>query len=347
MGNNLDPISIKYFKLVVDPASIKKDKPDEVQANCPVCGDRKHRLHLYRPKGFDQDVVHDFNEGCELAEKHHNIFNFLKIAGPEYLDDYKRETMFKTVERIKEKSSGSSGETETGPKLQDIINKVTGIKDQELRKPKKELPLHRLFMKCADSKECTDYVMGRGFEPRPDWFYSEDKFFTYNGKKVFLENYLIIPIYQNGLYKGFYSRSIKEKSFSTFLLPDTEKIWVSDPEVDVENIEIICEGVFDALSTGFERSGAMLSASLSPLYLKELKENKDVIIALDNDETGREKSLWYAENGFRVFVPPEDYFYKDFNEAMLRGWLKSEIKNLIQKNTYQGYDAIVRIKMKG
>ena len=85
----------------------------------------------------------------------------------------------------------------------------------------------------------------------------------------------------------------------------------------------------------------MLSASLSPEYMEKL--NKETIIALDNDKTGNQKSIQYAEQGFRVFVPPEDYRYKDFNDALVHG---IDIKKLIEENVFSSYDAIVRLKMK-
>ncbi len=331
----LDLLSIKYFKMVVDPASIRKDTPDEVQANCPVCGDRKHRLHLYRPKGFDQDVVHCFNEGCELAEKHHNMVNFLKIAKPELVDSYKRENLQTIIKNV----------TNTID-VQDILTKIektTGLTQTKENDKKRELPLGKLFMKCKDNQTCLDFVKKRGIEPRDDWYFSEDKFFTWNQKTVFLENYLIIPIYSDQKYKGFYSRSVKEKKFSTFLLPDIEKVWTSSPDVGPENMEILCEGVFDSLSTSFEKSGAMLSASVSEEYIEKL--NPNCIIALDNDKTGIEKTIKYAERGFNVFVWPE-IEEKDFNEVLQNGYTCLEIKKIIQENTYKSYDAIVRLKMK-
>ena len=331
----LDQISIKYFKLVVDQNSIKKDTPEEVQVNCPVCGDKKHRLHLYRPKGFDQDVTHCFNSGCELAEKHHNIYNFLKIAGPEYLDAYKQETMFKRVNDIKTKNSLENSES-----LKEIIERVNGIKSKDQKK-KSEIPLHKLFDKCSDHKDCIKYCKTRGFDPKDDWYFSTKEFFEYNGKRVYLKDYLLIPIYQEHKYRGFYSRSIKEKRFSTFLLPDTEKVWISESDLEPQDIEIITESIFDALSTGYQKSAAMLGASLSPEYTKRL--NKNTIIALDNDKTGNQKSILYAEQGFRVFVPPEDYFFKDFNDALVHG---IDIKKLIEENIFSSYDAIVRLKMK-
>jgi len=332
----LDPLSIKYFKLAVDNKSIRKDTATEISANCPLCGDKKHRLHLYRPQGFKQDVVHCFNSGCELEEKHHSVINFLKMVKPEYVSGYQRENLTNIVNDI-------------SPNLDSIIKTIednTGIKKTNENKKHLEIPLDKLFMKCKDSDKCTEYIKKRGFDPKDDWYFSEDKFFTHNSKKVYLKDYLLIPIYQDKKYKGFYSRSIIEKSFSTFLLPDVEKIWVSSPDTNVENLEIICEGVFDALSTGFKHTGAMLSASLSEGYLNDLKTlNPDCILAFDNDITGIQKAIKYAEQGFKVFIPPEDWKFKDFNEALQSNIPIFGIKEVILRNIKQGIEAVIRLKM--
>ena len=325
----LDPLSVKYFKMVVEPKSIKKDTPTEVQANCPLCGDKKYRLHLYRPKGFTKDVTHCFNAGCILEEKHHSILNFLKLTKPELVPLYKRENLDYVINEIK------------GNDPQSVLESIEKVTD---KRGDPEIPLHRFFKKCKDSDACKGYVKHRGFQPKDDWYYSEDEFFEYNNKKVYLKDYLIIPIYNNGKYKGFYSRSIKEKKFSTFLLPDTEKVWMCDPFLEPQDLEILCEGIFDSLSSGFQKCGAMLSASLSKEFMDKL--NPECIIALDNDETGIKKSIKYIEEGFRVFVPPDDWNYKDFNDAKISGVSSNEIKKIIEENSYKGILGLTKLKMK-
>jgi hypothetical protein len=323
----LDNISIKYFKKAVPV--IKKDTPSEVSGNCPVCNDKKGRLHLYRPKGFEQDVVHCFNSGCELEEKHHSMLNFLKIAAPELVSSYQRET-------FKDKIADINNSEKILSIIDRIEKKVNKQPDVKI-----EVPLHKLFTKCQEVERCRKYVKSRGFEVKEDWYFSENNFYTYNQKKYYLKDFLIIPIYQENKYAGFYSRSIREKAFSTFLLPWAEKFWTDCPETTSENVEIITEGVFDALSTGFGKVGAMLSASLPP----DFEFNKNVIIALDNDKTGIQKSLKYVDQ-YNVFIWPDGLDYKDFNEMLLDGYRPKRIKDIILDNTYRGIEAKVRLKMK-
>ena len=320
----IEPVNSKYFKLSV--GKLKKDSTDEISCCCPACDDTKNRLHLYHTEVGD--LVHCFNSGCELEGKHHTVLNFLKIINSMYISAYKRSTLSNTIEDIKNTSN-----------LSDILNRV---KEKEVESEvQADIPLQKIFGKCTDSEECLEYLTTRHILPRPDWFFSTQKFFKYQEKNVYLMDYLLIPIYNKEMkYRGFYSRSIKEKTFSTFLLDDTEKVWLNHPN---EQPEIICEGIFDALSTDFELSGAMLGADLSPEFRDSLSKN--TIFAFDNDETGTKKAIKYAQQGFSVYVWPE-MKEKDFNELLQIGYSTSDVKRLITSNIYRGIMAETRLRMK-
>ncbi len=328
----IPPVDIRYFKLSV--GKIKKESPTDISCNCPNCGDTKGRLHLY-DSGNDYSLVFCYNEGCEFSDSAHTVKNFLDIINSPYLGAYKRETMGVQIDNLKTEKSLQS--------ILEMVKNKTGQTNQELQKPKKEIPLHKLFSKAKDNLRCVEYLENRNIEVQDDWFFSTDKFFEYNNKRVFLENYILIPIYdEDKRYRGFYSRSIDKKDFSTFLLPDTEKIWRKNPSVIPD---IITEGIFDGISSGFENPAAMLSAGISENYRKTLPIGKTgPIFALDNDETGNRKAQKYAEMGFRIFVWPE-IPYKDFNELRQSGMMEDQIKQMIQENTHQGINAIVRLKM--
>lgn len=328
----LEHINQKYFKLSV--GKLKKETADELVCCCPLCGDQKNRLHLYHTNVGD--LVHCFNDGCELSDKHHSVKNFLDIINSSYLVNYKRETLHHQVKEFKDEQT-----------LNSLLEKVNTKKEKSKKKIlTKEIPLATLFGRAQDSEKCMEYLSSRKISVDEDWFFSEDKFFEYNGKRVFLENYILIPIYDiNYKYKGFYSRSIKEKSFSTFLLDGTEKIWRSYPD---EIPDIICEGIFDSLSTGYTNLAAMLSADLSIEYQKTLPIGESgPIFAFDNDKTGVAKAIKYAELGYKIFVWPESADkYKDFNEMLIDNNLKEDIKKMIDCNTYLGILATTKLKMK-
>ncbi len=333
----LEPVNVKYFKLVVP--KLKKDTPDELSGCCPVCGDTKDRLHLYWTDVGD--LVHCFNSGCSLSDKHHSMKNFLDIAAPQYYEPYRRETFKGIIKTLKEETS-----------IQDILKQAKEEKEKKAKEAQealvpeevKEIPLDKLFLKAKDTPECVKYLESRNIKVQDDWYFSNKKFFEYDNKMVYLLDYLLIPIYAvvnaKKKYRGFYSRSLKEKRFSTFLLPDTEKLWVQNPFVEPD---IITEGIFDAISSGFDNPAAMLGAGLSREYIKDL--SRDTIIATDNDETGIKKAKEFLNLGFKVFVWP-DVEEKDFNDMLINGYEKNEIKEFIRLNTYHGIMGKIKLGIK-
>ena len=318
-------LDAKFFKNNV--GKIKKDGQNEISCCCPLCGDTKNRLHLVHVPMDDYNYVKCFNSGCEVEEPT-SVFNFLtKLNSPD-IDAYKREVLQDKISVIKSEFS-----------LNSLLKKVQKTK-QSAPVPKTteiKMPLQH-FKLCKDCPECLEYVQSRGFEPLPDWRYSTEKFFTFNKKQIFLQDYLIVPIYVGNKFKGFYSRSIREKSFSTFLMPDVPKLWRNQP---TKKPVIITEGIFDALSIAEPNIGAMIGADLSPKIRSQLT---DTIFAFDNDTTGTEKAIKFSKN-HKVFVWP-DLPYKDFNEMLLAGHTREEIRDIVFKNTFKGIMAETRLRMK-
>jgi hypothetical protein len=253
------------------------------------------------------------------------------VINSNYITSYRRTLLDSKIQDIK-------GED----KLADMLKRVQENQSKEIKQNIQEVPKLLLdkFHKCTDSKECLAYLKQRKIEPQDTWLFSTEKFFEFNDDKLYVENFLIIPIFNdNDKFRGWYSRSIKEKQFSTFLLEDQPRFWQNDPHTIPE---IVCEGVFDALSTGYNNCAALLGAELPLEYQQSFP--KSTIFAFDNDPTGTEKSIKYTKMGFNIFVWP-DGVYKDFNE-LLQAYSKKEINELIKANTFKGIGAETRLRMK-
>jgi hypothetical protein len=270
--------------------------------------------------------------------------NFLIIDKPNLVNSFRKEKFGTLINKIKTSQHLESVSSDTEV-LDNILEHVNKTKNYP------EIPesVMKQFIKCKENPKCNKYVQSRGLIPEDDWFFSEQTFFIYNEKKVFLKNYLIIPIYRDNKYVGFYSRSIEEKKFSTFLLDGEgiDKVWMSKPNMHYKDIELVAEGIFDALSTTYEYTAAMISASMPPKAEEELSKN--TIFVYDNDSTGIQKAIKQAQKGFKVFVPPnelDELGIKDLNELLISGRSKEQITDLIQRNTYKGIEAITRLKMK-
>ncbi len=324
----IEQVNRKYFRMAVD--KLKKDTPNDMSACCPLCGDTKNRLHLYHTPV--SDLVHCFNSSCELEEKHHSMKNFLDIINSSHLHAYKRETMQNTVASLRNESS-----------LQDILDKANAKNAPEAAEHNEpEIPLDTLFEKAKDSPEAVEYLKNRNIEVQDRWYFSKSKYFVHNDQRVFLENYLIIPIInESGKYRGFYSRSIgPDKKFSMFLLDGTEKVWIQNP---IKKPTHFCEGIFDALSGEFDNPAAMLGAGLNKDYMNTL--DKETVFIFDNDVTGIKKAIEYCDLGFKIFVWPEINF-KDLNEMLCKGFDKSQITEMVNENIFSGIMAKTRLKMK-
>ena len=166
---------------------LKKDAANGISACCPLCGDTKNRLHLVNVSSKDFSYVKCFNQGCSLEEST-SILNFLKISNSPLVEYYKRKTLNKKIDQIKESKN-----------LQDIINTITKP-DTEAEIPKVLLDA---FDKVTDVPEAMEYLQKRHLTPRADWLFSKEKFFTFNNKNIFVENYIIIPIWNSGKFKGW------------------------------------------------------------------------------------------------------------------------------------------------
>jgi len=320
----LDHKSIKYFKMAVN-ASDYKETAGDIACRCPICGDSKKkknskRLHLYNKGNTDTDFVSCFNAGCACENK--TMYTFLRDFYPQLLPAYKKETFGDKIDNLKQNVT-----------LGDLVqhDKLT-IKPKE-NKPDSLYDLNVYFEPLTD--EYINYL-----KSNHTWYKGKENIIigeiTYN-----IKDYLVIPLICDNLCYGFYSRSIKEKTFITFVSTLGFKVW-NWFDIDKSKPTYIFEAIFDGISSGKKNIIANLGAKLPEERLKELK---DAIFCLDNDKTGIETSIKYAEQGYKVFVMPSVFQEKDFNELKLNH-PNLDISKMIDENVFKGISAITRLKTK-
>jgi len=329
----LDELSRKYFKLAIRDK--KSESPSRVVANCILCGDKKHRLSLSAVND-ETGVCRCFNAGCQLNDQALPLPAFLKVVDSTLYERYRREKFNRNLG----KTTDLNGLLDTP--------KVTQEEPKEIKKPEKELNINipEIFqglVSILESPEAISYVEGRGVSKDiyRNWYFSYQKFINILDKPYFVLNSIFIPIIQKDKLSGFYTRSIEEKRFSTILFPNKEKYWSSSFKLDDEQYYIF-EGIFDALSSGLDNVIAMLSADLSEEVLEVLNSP---IFVLDNDATGVQKSIKYVNDGYRVFIWPDNIYEKDMNE-LLKRMNKDSIRQMITSNIFSGLDATIKLKMK-
>jgi len=322
---------IKYFKLAVGLDRIKKETDVDISAKCPVCGDsqKKHnsaRLHLYN-KG-EVTNVSCFNGNCSVHNK--TVYSFLRDFYPALLSGYKKETFKNTI------STMHSGD------VFKQFNSTTTEKETNTSEVQTQ-DLSAYMTDISESNAALQYLINRGLPydgSYGKWYYGHQNLkigdITYP-----ITDSIVIPLYYNNEMYGFYSRSIRDKSFYTYM--DQRNIgykifnWFN---INKNEACFIFEGIFDCISSGLKNSIALMGAKLPDDRLKELK---NPVFVLDNDKTGLTNALDYSRLGCNVYIQPKEYMEKDMNELMLNH-SELNISMMIKRNIFTSIQAEVRIK---
>jgi len=330
----LSNVDIRYFKDIVGYSNIGKESANDISARCPICGDskkskNKKRLHLYNKEG-DTGHVNCFNGDCSCHNK--TMYSFIRDFYPDKLPQYRTETF--------------------GLRMNDLKDSVT-LKDSTLKDIAKEISkpviTHDLspYMKhLKDSDEGLMYLRNRGISYRPQkykkWYIGTQDLKIDDTLYKITDN-IVIPLYYEDEMYGFYSRSIKDKEFITYMDDKNigYKLW-NFFNLDLNEPVYIFEGIFDAISSGKTNILATMGAKLTDDRLKEIKHP---VFCLDNDRTGIMNMIEYCKKGYDVFVPPNNLKEKDMNEMMLNH-PELNMSEVISNNVYTGMMGITRLRLK-
>lgn len=325
----LNRIDIKYFKLAIGHDYIGKESNVDINAKCPICGDSKRgnkkRLHLYYKNNITN--INCFNGDCSCKNK--TVYSFLEDFYPNLLQGYKREMFGMAFDNLKNEY------------------RTDVFKNIEIKEESNEVITHDLtsFFKNIEDSPCIEYLKSRGIQYNQKygkWYYGFQDLKI--GKKFYpISDSIIVPLYYKDVMYGFYSRKLKEKTFCTYNPEDNigYKIW-NWFYIDRSKPVYIFEGIFDAISSGFDNIIASISAKIPQERLKELKEP---IFVLDNDRTGLINSLQYAKMGYPVYIQPNEYIQKDINK-LAETVSQEYIQKMINENLYKGIQAQIKIKGK-
>ena len=332
---NLSLLSKKYFKLAVK--NIKRETPNKITCNCPLCGDKRGRLSITAVKD-ENGVVGCFNAGCIFAETPMPFVKALDYLAPDLTHLYKQEKFKNNIDFLKnDLNKNSINENSLNDLLERVKSKEKVIKETKIFSvPEKFL---KIFKELKSSKKGVEYLNKRKIEIQDDWLFSEKNFVEFEDKKYYVKNAIVIPLWQAGKIKGFYTRSIEEKRFSTIILKGGEKLWISKNFNNNKTVYIF-ESIFDALSSGLDNVIAMLGADIDNVFLEKL----DVVFVFDNDETGYKKTFKFLKN-HKCFVWPANIYDKDINK-LLETKTKEEIKDIILNNIFKGLEGIIRLNLR-
>lgn len=343
----MDSLDIRFFKMAVGGDRIKQETPTDITARCPVCGDSKYskskaRLHLYEKNGVT--LVNCFNE-CSVNNI--TMERFLRDFYPALLSAYKDERGTNTLNNLKNfmkaDVSKTMSETIGDFDFDDFYNKES--EELELlgvgRNPPVLFDLTNNFIK-NDSK-ISEYCESRGITYNPEWKWLVGKDIVIDGKSFKINDYIIIPLYCGSKMYGFYSRSMKEHRFQTYI-PDKNsgfKIW-NLYNIDIEKPIYVFEGIFDALSA-YQCGLTNVVACLGATPPMDLIKNTDLVFCLDNDRTGYLNSIKYLKQGYKALVYPDGTNCKDLNEMLKNN---VNIRDFILGNIGSGILSQIKIQRK-
>lgn len=344
----LNPVDILYFKMAIGQDRIKSETPCDISARCPICGDSKYsktkaRLHLYEKNG--KTFVNCFNE-CSCANK--TVLTFLRDFYPNLYDGYKREVFKDQLNFIKRSYNDTIEKTDKSIKksFENIFKTDTDVPCSD-KKVYGVVPQILFNLTCFDGdyKKVESYYNSRGLKYIVDVFgksFISHSNLTIDGKNYPLTNYIVIPFYCNDKMYGFYSRSLTEHKFFTYIPSKNVgfKLW-NLYNVDISKPVYIFEGIFDALSAyqcGITNVVACCGATPPEDIIKSFN---DAIFCLDNDKTGIENSIKYLKSNYKA-VNWQNKF-KDCNEMLKNN---VDIKKEIEYNTVNGILGVVKLQSK-
>jgi hypothetical protein len=225
----------------------------------------------------------------------------------------------------------------------DVFKNITTIKEKKV-KPVETQDLSPYMLPLDQSPEGVQYLSNRKI-PYNDELYGKWFLGTQDlqiGEIVYkITNSVVIPLYYEDEMYGFYSRSIKDKNFITYM--DDRNIGFkcfNFFNINKSKPVYLFEGIFDAISSGKTNIVALLGAKFPDARLAELSSP---VFVLDNDRTGILNMIGYANKGYSVFVQPSKYKEKDMNELMINH-PDLDISKLIDDNTFNGISAVIRLR---
>lgn len=320
-----------YFLLQCNLQGIKKTESG-YNFSCPICGDSKKNQSKRRCWALTRKDPNDLLIFCHNCGWSSKIKLFLEKVNKYLYNEYVAKEKEDNLTKAKQGCS---------PKKQTALNNFININIPI----KYKFRLNQKYFKPAKNyKEAIEFCTKRKILDRMDsLFYCVHPNSPASGMIIF-------PCYMEDgetLY-AFLGRHTKFKKFHIFSHNESFKIF-NIFNVKLDEDVYVFESIIDSYL--IENSVAVLGADVSVNVLERIKKP---VFVFDNDSTGRKKILKYYKldkegKKYNFFIPPDNFHYKDFNEAYCAGWTKEKLGRLLKDNIYTGIAAYSKIvfKLKG
>ena len=341
MSLHIDKKFINMVSPQLERFAWKKD--NLANCRCPICGDSQ--TNKSKARGFFYARQNNYFYKCHNCDYGSNIYNFLKEISPSLCKEYSLETF--------------SGRKEKTTKV--IIPKKTIVKYQRSKKTDKLKDLKKISELEVDHP-CVEFLVNRRI-PKDKWnmLYYTDDFGSF--MKTIDDEYetsgykdsrLVIPFFdQNGDVVAAQGRmlslsaDLNAKSTAKYLTVKTNKesdrLWYGQWRVDPKKTVYIVEGPLDSLF--IPNCIAMVGAGAIDSIPEHLKDSNGVYV-LDNEPRNKQIvsiNERLIELGKRVCIWPHNVHEKDINDMIYKR-KTTEIVNIIDENTFEGLEALVRLR---
>lgn len=296
--------------------------------SCDICGDSKSKKTKARGFFFAADDGYRYIcHNCNYSAK----FSFyLKTHNPLIFKDY-------VLECYRETNPNTSTKKEVDP-LENIRH--TDIAAKLLSR--KSLLNHLVpIADLAEDSLALQYIKNRKI-PLDDIFYC-DHFFRWaniirpekNYSESTVQERIVFPFRGiDGVFNGYSARALngEEPKYYTYKA-DPDAVFGLN-RLDFNAPIYIVEGAIDSI---FVEN--CVAASSSALHTVKGIPKENSILIPDRDIRNKEIMKLvdrFISEGFAVCLLPDTFKYKDFNEAIIDGLTRSDIKDIIEKNTFRG-----------
>jgi Zn-finger protein len=347
----IDKKFVNFLGASLDRFAWKKD--NLANCRCPLCGDSQKNKSKARGYFFEKDGSYFYK--CHNCAASHSLYTFLELVNPTLKSEYQ-------LERYRTKQS---------PKPKPVSIKSTGVEKVFGKKKPKENNKSKFLKPMRDlpsDHPARVFVKHRRIpKDKYDLLYFTEDFGSYikelTGVLILSpEARLVLPFFDKdghvvaaqgrtlnmGSASGSADRetdsSRKTLRYMTIKSPDApEKLWFGQWRVNPKKKIYIVEGPIDSLF--LDNCIAMVGASGLNNIPEHLKDSEGVYI-LDNEPRNKQIVKLMErliDSGRKICIWPRTIALKDINDMVIAGMTKSEIKKIIDDNTFEGLEAKYRL----
>ncbi len=332
----------KYISLLAPKLTQFKQRGEFLwNFRCPVCGDsQKDKI---KARGYIYKRKEHFGFMCHNCHSTMGLSKFIKYVDPALYNEYQLETFVKA-------------NTEPKVDVRQFVTKPTFVLTET---PKERINKSNFVdatgvspMMWMPKMHPAKVYMDDRKVPQEKLFYTDDfaKFvkdhFPNVDKQLYKEARIVIPFFdKDGFLIGVQGRAVGPSKIKYITIKADEtlpKIFGWDGLDPLQTVYVV-EGPIDSLflSNCVATMDAALYTAPSVLGL-----DLDYVFVYDNEPRNKQivSNMRKTINmGRKICVWPNDIQYKDINEMVLGGMHPSQIQHIIDKNTFEGLMATMKM----